>query len=134
MPGYARPVEYFAQNVSFIPTSTISATNVQSAIVEVDEDIIYSSSAPENPSEGNLWVDSETFETYVFNGSEWVLIGGSGGGATGGGTDKVFYENDKTITTDYSITEEKNALSAGPITIDDEATVTIPDSSVWVIV
>ena len=57
-----------------------------------------------------------------------------GGGATGGGANKVFYENDTTITSDYTITAGKNAMSAGPISINDGVTVTIPDGSTWTVV
>jgi len=46
----------------------------------------------------------------------------------------VFYENSSTITTSYSITAGKNALSAGPITINNGVTVTIPNNSNWVVV
>lgn len=69
------------------------------------------------------------FEGYL-NGA-WGSIGG---GATGGGSDAVFVENDTTVTQNYTITTGKNAMSAGPITIDDGVTVTIPDGSVWSIV
>jgi hypothetical protein len=62
------------------------------------------------------------------------LSWGTAGGASGGGTNQVFYENDQTVTEDYTIGTDKNAMSAGPITIDDGATVTIPDGSTWVIV
>lgn len=58
----------------------------------------------------------------------------SGGGATGGGTDKAFYENDLTITTSYTITTNKNAGTFGPVTINSGATVTVPSGSVWTIV
>ena len=57
-----------------------------------------------------------------------------GGGAVGGGTDEVFYENDITVTSDYTITTGKNAMSAGPITIADGVAVTIPPGSTWSIV
>lgn len=69
------------------------------------------------------------FEGY--NGSAW---GSVGGGATGGGSDAVFMENNKTVTTSYTITTNNNAGSFGPITIADGAIVTIPDGSVWTIV
>ena len=62
------------------------------------------------------------------------LSWGTAGGASGGGTDQVFYENDQSVTEDYTIGTNKNAMSAGPITIDSGATVTIPDGSTWVIV
>ena len=49
----------------------------------------------------------------------------------GAGSDKVFYENDQTVTTNYTITTGKNAMSAGPITLDPGVTVTIPSGSEW---
>jgi len=55
-------------------------------------------------------------------------------GATGGGSDDVFYENGQTVTTNYTITTNKHAMSAGPITINSGVTVTIPTGSNWVIV
>ena len=74
--------------------------------------------------------DESSFEGY--DGSVWGAIGG-GGGATGGGTDQVFYENDQTITTDYTITTNKNAMSTGPITINSGIVVTVPATSTWVV-
>ena len=70
-----------------------------------------------------------TFEGYK-NGA-WGAIGG---GATGGGSDDAFYENTQTITTNYTITTNKNAVSAGPITINSGIVVTVPSGSVWSIV
>ena len=55
-------------------------------------------------------------------------------GATGAGGDKAFYENDVQIDNSYTITTNKNATTAGPITIASGATVTVPNGSVWVIV
>lgn len=55
-------------------------------------------------------------------------------GATGGGTDRVFYENDQVVTTAYTITSGKNAMTAGPITINDGIAVTVPDGSTWTVV
>lgn len=63
-----------------------------------------------------------------------VLSWGTAGGATGGGTDDVFYENSQTVTTSYTLTANKNAMSAGPVTIQSGATVTIPSGQSWVIV
>jgi hypothetical protein len=55
-------------------------------------------------------------------------------GATGGGTDQAFFLNDVTIFSDYTIPLNKNATTAGPITIADGITVTIQDNSTWTIV
>lgn len=62
------------------------------------------------------------------------VVVGSSGGATGGGSDKAFYENDITITTNYTITTNKNAMTAGPVTINSGVTVTVPSGSVWSII
>ncbi len=62
------------------------------------------------------------------------LSWGFAGGAMGGSNDQVFFENDQTVTTSYSITANKNAMSAGPITINSGAVVTVPSGSTWVIV
>ena len=69
-----------------------------------------------------------TFEGYS-NGA-WGAIGG---GATGGGGDQVFYENELTVTANYTLTTARNAMSTGPITIDAGVTVTIPVDQRWVI-
>ena len=37
---------------------------------------------------------------------------GISAGATGGGSDEVFYENGQTVTTNYTITNGKNAMAA----------------------
>jgi len=59
---------------------------------------------------------------------------GISAGATGGGSDEIFYENSQTVTTDYTITSGKNAMSAGPITINNGVSVTVPSGSTYTIV
>jgi hypothetical protein len=66
-----------------------------------------------------------------FNGAVWSSVGG---GATGGGADRVFQENDNTVTTNYTISTNRNAVSAGPVTVNSGVTVTIPSGQSWVIV
>ena len=62
----------------------------------------------------------------------------SGGGAVGGGSDKLFMENGTTMTTNYTIGTEfgatANAVSAGPITINSGVTLTIPAGSTYTVV
>ena len=59
---------------------------------------------------------------------------GISAGATGGGSDEIFYENGQNVTTDYTITNGKNAMSAGPITIDSGVTVTVGSGETLTIV
>ena len=54
-------------------------------------------------------------------------------GATGGGNDEIFVENERTVTTSYSITATKNAHSVGPISINNNIVVTIPANSTWLV-
>jgi hypothetical protein len=63
-------------------------------------------------------------------GAAWSSVGG---GATGGGADAVFVENDITVTTNYTIGTNKNAMTTGPITVNSGITVTVPSGSRWVI-
>ena len=56
------------------------------------------------------------------------------GAPTGGGTEKVFYENENSVDSDYTLTTNYNAVSAGPVTVASGVTVTIPAGQAWVIV
>ena len=58
----------------------------------------------------------------------------AGGGATGGGSDEWALEHDNTITTTYTIATGKNVISAGPLSINAAATITVPANSFWVVV
>ena len=58
----------------------------------------------------------------------------AGGGAVGNGTNEIFWENDQTITGDYTITNNKNAGSFGPITIQSGVTVTVGAGETWTVV
>jgi len=49
------------------------------------------------------------------------------------GANNCMFENNMTITDDYTITTGRSANSVGPISIDSGVTVTIPDGSRWVI-
>lgn len=70
---------------------------------------------------------TNTFEGYT---TAWGSIGG---GATGAGGDAVFQENALTVTTSYTLTTGKNAMSVGPITINSGVTVTVPSGQRWVV-
>jgi hypothetical protein len=67
------------------------------------------------------------FEGY---GAAW---GALGGGATGGGSDTVFIENQDDVTADYTVTTGSNALSVGPITVATGVTVTVPTGNRWLV-
>jgi hypothetical protein len=79
---------------------------------------------------GYLRFNSSITQFEGYNGTAWSSVGG---GATGGGADQVFIENSLIVTTNYTITTSKNAMSTGPITINSSVTVTIPSGARWVV-
>jgi hypothetical protein len=72
-------------------------------------------------------------QTLVSDGTD-ISWGDAAAGATGAGSDKIFWENGQTVTQSYTITNNYNAMSAGPITINNSVTVTIGDGETWTIV
>ena len=84
-----------------------------------------------SPAAGFLRFNSTLGKPEIYNGSAWGAVGG---GATGGGSDAVFIENDQTVTTNYTISAGKNAGTFGPITINSGVTVTVPSGSVWAVI
>jgi hypothetical protein len=93
--------------------------------------------APSSLSSAIIWTlpnaDGTSGQALKTNGSG-TLSWGLAGGALGGGTDQIFYENDQTVTTNYTISTNKNAMTAGPVTINSGVTVVVPSGSAWSIV
>ena len=85
---------------------------------------------PLSPNDGQMGYNTDTNSVEVYNGTEWVAVGAGGSNIT----EESLYENDSNVDVSYSITAGNNAMSAGPITIDDGVTVTIPEGSYWSIV
>ena len=83
---------------------------------------------------GDFRYNSETHKFEGYQNGAWGDIGG-GGGATGGGTEAIFHENENQMDQDYTIgdgTANINAGVFGPLTIN--AVLTIPAGSVVSIV
>lgn len=86
---------------------------------------------------GAIRYNSTESRVELFQDSVWKpLVSSTAGstGATGGGTNKIFWENDSVITENYTITENKNAGTFGPVSIADGVEITVPSGSVWTIV
>ena len=86
---------------------------------------------PGSPATGELRFNSTLGSAEIYNGSSFTAVGG-GAGATGGGSDEVFFESDTNVTTNYTITSGKNAHTVSPI-INSGVTVTVPSGSLLVI-
>jgi hypothetical protein len=79
------------------------------------------------------------YDVIANNGSGWNVVSGAvitgvSDQPKGGGSNRVFFENDIIVTDNYTITTNKNALTAGPITVNSGVIVTVPSGSVWTIV
>jgi len=84
-----------------------------------------------SPAAGYLRFNSTLSKPEIYNGSAW---GSVGGGATGGGSDAVFIENDQTVTTNYTIPSTKNAGTFGPVSVASGVTVTVSSGAVWTVI
>ena len=73
-----------------------------------------------------------TNHAYMGNGLT-TNTGAGGAGATGGGNDQIFSENDQVMTTSYSITANKNASCVGPVALNSSVVLTIPSTSKLVV-
>ena len=82
------------------------------------------------PNTGDFRFNTSYGKFEGYNGSAWGAVGG---GATGGGNDDVFIQNSPTVTTNYTLTTGKNAMSTGPITINSGVSVTVPSGQRWVV-
>tara|TARA_B100000085_G_scaffold89131_1_gene80491 strand:- start:39 stop:434 length:396 start_codon:yes stop_codon:yes gene_type:complete len=51
-----------------------------------------------------------------------------------GAINNIFWQNDQTLATSYSIPANKSAVTAGPVTLGSNVTVTLGTNSRWVVV
>jgi hypothetical protein len=77
---------------------------------------------------------SSALVAWDSSASDFIKVAGGGGGAAGGGSDQIFFENDQTVTTSYTIPTGKNAGTFGPVSINGGVTVTVPTGSVWYVI
>ena len=85
---------------------------------------------PGSPSAGDLRFNSTDTKAEIYDGTGWTAVGG---GAVGGGGQAVFFENELTVSTSYTITASRGAHCVGPLVISSGVTITVPASSNLVI-
>jgi hypothetical protein len=109
-----------------------TAQGILPSLLDAKGDII-AATADDTPSRLAVGANGYvlTADTAEATGLKWAL---AAAGATGGGTNQAFYENDVAVSVDYTISTSKNAMTAGPIDIESGVTVTIPSGSVWTVV
>jgi hypothetical protein len=135
-----------AANSAFVTVGTLASTNLGLASLAgatFTGDVILGTTTalelpdgttgerPGSPVNGMIRYNTNLNQFEGYKASAWGAIGG---GATGGSSDDIFYENGQTVTTNYTLSTGKNAMSAGPISINSGVTVTVPSGASWVVV
>ena len=83
------------------------------------------------PSQGTVGISQLSATGTPSSGT---FLRGDNTWAAAGAQNDIFYENGQTVSTNYTITSTRNAMSAGPVTINTGVTVTIDTGGNWVIV
>jgi hypothetical protein len=135
-----------AANSAFVTVGTLASTNLGLASLAgatFTGDVILGTTTalelpdgttgqrPGSPVNGMIRYNTTLNQFEGYKASAWGAIGG---GATGGSSDDIFYENGMAVTSNYTLSAGKNAMSAGPITINAGVTVTVPSGASWVVV
>jgi len=84
------------------------------------------------------WAEVDALPTQTSHSGKYLTTDGSSASWTtvstsGNTTTEGLYEHAHTISANYVITTNNNALTAGPITINSGISVTVPSGSTWVI-
>jgi len=116
---------------TFSGTATFGGNVLLTGTGVLDLPVGTTAERPGSPNSGMIRFNTTLSQFEGYNGTAWSSVGG---GATGGGADTVFFENSQTVTTNYTLSTNKNAVTAGPVTINSGVTVTVPAGASWVVV
>jgi hypothetical protein len=120
-----------AASPTFTGTATFSGNVLMSGTGVIDLPAGTTAQRPGTPNNGMIRYNSTLARYEGYSGSAWGQLGG---GATGGGTDQVFYTNGQTVSTDFTLTGTLNAMSAGPIAVASGVTITVSSGATWTVV
>ena len=120
-----------AASPTFTGTATFGGNILMSGTGTLDLPVGTTGERPGSPNNGMIRYNSTLSRYEGYSGSSWGTLGG---GATGGGTDQVFYTNGQSVGTDFTLSGTLNAMSAGPITISSGVTVTVSSGATWTVV
>jgi len=120
-----------AASPTFTGTATFGGNVLLSGTGVLDLPVGTTAQRPGTPNNGMIRYNSSLSRYEGYSGSAWGQLGG---GATGGGSDQVFFTNDQSVDSDFTLTGTLNAMSAGPITIASGVTVTVSSGATWTVV
>ena len=104
--------------------------NADSIDAAVGSTICTNATRPASPFTGQVIFETDTSDSFVWDGSAWQ----SAGGGTSNEASGCIQPNFNTISENYTFTANYNGVSAGPITIASGFTVTVGATSAWSIV
>jgi len=98
----------------------------------------YFLSAQSGNTGGMTWAEVDALPTQTSNSGKFLTTNGSAASwavldTDANTTTKGLYEMANVISANYVIANNNNAMSAGPITINSNISVTVPSGSTWVI-
>ena len=96
-------------------------------LLDVNADVLCGNNITLDASTGNV-----TATKFVGDGSGLTNIASATGGNSG--ANSAFFINQNTVTHNYTIPTNYNAMSAGPMEVANNVVVTIPNGSAWSIV
>ena len=133
--------------ITIVGDNTVSAGKIASNAVttaKIADDAVTLAKQAAGTQGGTIYYGAAGAPTGLAAGTSGKFLKTQGSGAnpvwddvpagapTGGGSDKIFFENGQTVTTAYTLTANYNAVSAGPVSV--QASVTVTGTSEWVIV
>jgi hypothetical protein len=139
--GYDGTAGATISSITRITTQATLTTAVNHGLATGTIVVVSGASPTEFNGTYSITVTGDTTFTYTMAStpaSNATVVGsytyGAWGEIGGAAVNGFFYENDTTVTSNYTITSGKNAMSAGPITINSGVTVTVPSGSTWTVV
>jgi hypothetical protein len=81
-----------------------------------------------SPSAGYFRWNTTSGGAEIYSGSAWGLVGG------GNTTEEPLWEHESVVSSNYTMTDGNNGVSAGPITINTGYSVTVGTGCTWAIV
>ena len=120
-------------NINDITTGTTRFSIDSAGTISIDGNVLPTTDSTHDIGTNTVRWRNLYADTLYGDGSN---LTGVSGGATGGnsGANAIFWENENTVTHNYTIQTNYNAGSFGPLTINNGVTVTVPNNSVWTIV
>lgn len=82
------------------------------------------------PTEADIRYSYTIKSPEFYDGSSWHPLNNQ---PTGGGSDQVFFTNSNVITANYTVPNNVNAMSAGPVTVTPGITVALLGNARWVV-